>query len=430
MWLYDAFRFIILTNLGALMLCFKLPRRKYWHIYALCVLVLNVVVIICLNYIGKRVSKGSLLLSSGTYFLQYASTFVLVLVTFDCRLLTTFFCSTVGYCLQHLTMRIVGLFIQLFRIPNKLLYAMPMQVILAVLIYFISGYIFYRRNGFKNKEIVVRNPVQLIISACALCVMVVIEDAMIPFVFSIEERIMVVANFISSVIFALLILVLEFNVLVKDEYQNELEVTRQIAAREREQYLLEKSVVDTINIKCHDLKHQLNILNGKISDEEINKIKEAVDVYDSTYKTGNTALDVVITMKSLVCMNKKIEFTCLIDGTKLNFMQEWDIYSMFGNILDNAIEAVEKVENLEKRVISLSMKEKKSMLFLRLENYFNGVPHLIDGLPITTKADTAYHGFGLKSIRNVVQKYGGNLRLDIKDDTFALDIMFFDIQSK
>ena len=184
--------------------------------------------------------------------------------------------------------------------------------------------------------------------------------------------------------------------------------------------------MDTINIKCHDLKHQLNILSGRISDEEIQKIKEAVDVYDSAYKTGNIALDVVITMKSLVCLNKKIEFTCMVDGSRLNFMHESDIYSLFGNILDNAIEAVDKVKEAEKRVIILTLKEEKGMLFLRSENYFNGNPQIVDGLPMTTKTDTAYHGFGLKSIRNVVQKYGGNLRLDIHSDTFALDIMFFD----
>ena len=89
------------------------------------------------------------------------------------------------------------------------------------------------RNGYKRNEIVISNPVQLVISACALCVMVVIEDAMIPFVFSIEDRMILAANFVSSIIFAFLILVLEFNVLVKDEYRNELEVTKQIAARER-----------------------------------------------------------------------------------------------------------------------------------------------------------------------------------------------------
>ncbi len=407
-------------------MCLRFPRRKYYWVRLISLLLVNIIIILGMRYFGRKLHIDSLWLSSGTYFMQYALTFALVWISYDCHILTAFFCATVGYCLQHLTMRIVGLFIRLFSIPSSLLYLIILQLVFAALVYSISVYIFYRRNGYKRNEIVISNPVQLVISACALCVMVVIEDAMIPFVFSIEDRMILAANFVSSIIFAFLILVLEFNVLVKDEYRNELEVTKQIAAREREQYLLEKTVVDTINIKCHDLKHQLNILSGRISDEEIQKIKEAVDVYDSAYKTGNIALDVVITMKSLVCLNKKIEFTCMVDGSRLNFMHESDIYSLFGNILDNAIEAVDKVKEAEKRVIILTLKEEKGMLFLRSENYFNGNPQIVDGLPMTTKTDTAYHGFGLKSIRNVVQKYGGNLRLDIHSDTFALDIMFFD----
>ena len=55
-------------------------------------------------------------------------------------------------------------------------------------------------------------------------------------------------------------------------------------------------------------------------------------------KTGNRALDVVLTMERMICEGSDIEFSCLVNGALLNFMEESDIYSLFGNLLDNAIE--------------------------------------------------------------------------------------------
>lgn len=90
---------------------------------------------------------------------------------------------------------------------------------------------------------------------------------------------------------------------------------------EQSQYNSVKENLDLINIKCHDLKHQMrNILNNKqVDTSEINKIEQAIDIYDSTYKTKNEALNIVLMEKGLICKNNQIELTCIIDASKIIF---------------------------------------------------------------------------------------------------------------
>ena len=187
---------------------------------------------------------------------------------------------------------------------------------------------------------------------------------------------------------------------------------------------MEKTVIDTINIKCHDLKHQLMVLDGKIPDSELVKLKDAVDVYDSIFKTDNKALDVVLTMKNLMCENKDINFTCIANGGILSFISETDIYSLFGNILDNSIEACDKVKEKEKRLISMTIQERQGCVVIENKNYFAETPVMVNGVPQTTKSNTKYHGFGIPSIKMLVEKYNGEMKISIKEDIFTMKIVF------
>ena len=61
-----------------------------------------------------------------------------------------------------------------------------------------------------------------------------------------------------------------------------------------------------------------------------------------------------------------------------------------------------------------------------IENSYVTAPEIIDGLPQTTKADKANHGFGVKSIKMIVEKYNGEIDFAIENDRFSLMILFFD----
>lgn len=118
-----------------------------------------------------------------------------------------------------------------------------------------------------------------------------------------------------------------------------------------------------------------------------------------------------------------IQISCIADGTLLNFMAPADIYSLFGNALDNAIESVAELEPA-KRTVGLFIKSVQNMISIHIENYFEGERVLVNGLPKTTKGDEEYHGYGMLSMRAITEKYNGTLAVEITDNIFSLNILF------
>ena len=153
-------------------------------------------------------------------------------------------------------------------------------------------------------------------------------------------------------------------------------------------------------------------------------MEEIIAAYDTKIATGNDALDVIMTEKGLLCREKGIEFTCMADGAALNFMEDADIYSLFGNALDNAIEASVGVTDSEKRIVGVVAKHTDGFLSVNIYNYFENEPKFRDGLPVTSKHDKESHGFGVRSIAMITEKYGGDLSINAKDGIFDLNLLF------
>ena len=202
----------------------------------------------------------------------------------------------------------------------------------------------------------------------------------------------------------------------------ERDLLQKLLYQEAEQYHREKDAIDVINVKYHDLKHQLHILESQYGREQLKNMREAIDGYDTLMRTGNIALDTVLSMKSYNCLNKQIQLTCMADGKQLNRLSEADIYSLFGNMLDNAIEAVETLP-VEKRIISLHVFAQNGFVFIRCENYCGKAPQFQNGMPMTTKENKDYHGYGSHSLCLVAEKYKGLCTFNLKDDVFYTDIV-------
>jgi sensor histidine kinase regulating citrate/malate metabolism len=201
---------------------------------------------------------------------------------------------------------------------------------------------------------------------------------------------------------------------------------QQLWDKTKEQYTFAKENIELINMKCHDFKHQIRTIRtaGTINPDVLQELEGYINIYDSITKTGNEALDVILTEKSLLCNKNNVQFTYIVDGDKLNFMREEDVYALFGNIVDNAIEATMQVEE-SKRIVNLHVKMVNDMLVIRENNYYVGDLQFENGLPKTTKQDDKYHGFGLKSIKYVTEKYGGSYTLTADDGIFELNIVMF-----
>lgn len=194
-------------------------------------------------------------------------------------------------------------------------------------------------------------------------------------------------------------------------------------------YQISEQSMELVNQKYHDLKHQIAILKaGAVSSGEVlsslERVEEEIRSYEAQNKTGNKVLDTILTSKTLYCQGKGIQLSCIADGTALDFLDLMDLSALFGNILDNAIENTEKVADRKKRLIHLTVAVQKGFLRIRCENYFEGEVEIRNGLPLTTKEDKRYHGYGFKSIRSIAKKYGGSATFETKDNWFEVRILF------
>lgn len=112
------------------------------------------------------------------------------------------------------------------------------------------------------------------------------------------------------------------------------------------------------------------------------------------------------------------------DGSALSFMEIPDLYSFFGNALENAVDSLRKVPDKEKRLLTVRIEQKQGVTLINIENYFDGKLKMDKNLPKTTKEDNGFHGFGLKSIKFITEKYDGDLRISQRDEKFILQAIF------
>ena len=201
----------------------------------------------------------------------------------------------------------------------------------------------------------------------------------------------------------------------------ELEIIQSCWKQDRRQYQLSKQNIDLINMKFHDLKYYIN---HHLKDEKnIDELNHCLNIYDSVYHTENETLDVVLTEKKMLCDSKKIQFSCIADGKLLNGLSASDIYSLFSNAIDNAIEYLDCIPNEDKKFIDVNIKRIHNMIKIQVENLVMEEPEIVDGFPKTTKQDKENHGYGTRSMYYIVKKYGGTINFEVHEGIFCVDIL-------
>ena len=207
----------------------------------------------------------------------------------------------------------------------------------------------------------------------------------------------------------------------------EKEALNNIMQTQYQAYRLSRESMELTDQKYHDLKHQIALLKaGAGTDRQAAWLKEMeaeLRRIAPRYRTGSPVLDAILTTKSASCAREGVELKVIADGALLNFMTDMEVSALFGNMLDNAIEAVERVPEPERRVIRLRVDAEKRFLRIRIENRCAGTLTFRDGLPVTTTQDARSHGFGMKSMQRTVAKYGGSMLAGQRDDWFELNIL-------
>lgn len=223
------------------------------------------------------------------------------------------------------------------------------------------------------------------------------------------------------------VLYLQSTLFRKSKVTKDLERMDWLWRQQQMQYSLAKENIALLNQKCHDLKYQVAAIremqNSKEQEPYLQEMEETVRIYESMVHTGNEVLDVILTEKSLYCQANHIQVHCIVDGSCLTFMDPVDVYTIFGNALDNAIESVAKIEMEEKRSIDVLVHVKQQFAVINIQNPCEHGLVYKDGLPVSTKVRNGHHGFGVRSIQYTVAKYKGKTTLEEENGMVSLRIV-------
>lgn len=361
---------------------------------------------------------------SGLLFLFYLS-FVFSFKTTFIKSLLPF---TMGVLLETSIFGFFRLFIDfnVIELREISIFSVTLELIFRMLVIFIIGYII---SYFTKKNKLTYDPNSSWYLFIGLIVLIMFLRLNLQGVYEVayDSNREWIIN-ISLALIPLVFLILILAILTNQELNKDKNLLENLIKEKEKQYEISKENIDIINRKCHDIKYQirsLEFIDAKNKKEVIDEMSNSISIYDTTINTGNNALNAILSEKSLYCVSHNIQFSKIIDGSKLNFMKLSDVFTLFGNVLDNAIEAVEKIEDKNKRVISLTSDFKNNYLTIRVDNYFINDLKIENNTIETSKSDKAYHGFGTKSIKYIVEKYNGNLILKTENDIFILVMSFY-----
>ena len=237
--------------------------------------------------------------------------------------------------------------------------------------------------------------------------------------------------------------------------RNELLRMEGLLREQHAQFLAQKEAEGAIRRQYHDLKHFLVSVDalcdslskgtgGSINDlrASIGAMSRDLASYDSRVETGNDVLDVLLSSKRRACVARGIGMTVYADAAHLSFVDSLDLCALFGNLLDNAMEAVERLLDEQSsaagedarsfcsqdQMISVDVRHDKGCSFIRVANSYDGVVlvghgGVRSGGLRTTKPDASRHGIGLRSVRSIVNRYDGLLEVEAGTDAFVVSIV-------
>jgi Histidine kinase-, DNA gyrase B-, and HSP90-like ATPase. len=292
--------------------------------------------------------------------------------------------------------------------------------------YALLFFIFGRHAQVNYDSKTVRRAV--IVSSFSILVLILVSSFIREY--QSESHYMEIAARLTCAALTIVIISLYQWIIRQNESEQEIQVMDELLHQEKKHYESTKDSIEEINRKTHDLKHRLQTFEGRLTNEEIKSLQEAIKIYDSNVKTGNDVLDTVLYEQQMVCIKNGISMSCLANGRAIAFMSANHIYSLFNNAIGNAIEALEKVDNADKKVIDLSIREEENSALIELSNYCSNTLQFNGGNLVSDKSDSAHHGYGTQSMRYIVESYHGTINFKVEDDIFYLTIRLPLVQEK
>ena len=424
-----AVQIIVTLTIPIAMIAWRFPRRSSRNARA--ILALALLAAGTIGPVATGLVTGLDEIQSFAVFSVLLAVYVgIVMFICDVSAWQALFCATAGYTLQNLAsgLEVLLSIVLSHRASGSL--AEPYSIIARIVIplgVYVAGYHLFARRIDHNRLATVEDKSMLLMFAVVVFVIIGFDIIIKGLVWDGIKYVHLVLLRLIHPLLCAFVLFAEYKILYAHRMSDERDETERILAERERQYTLSRGNIEAINIKCHDIRHQIHDLanSGAVVDKEVlESIAREVNVYDSVIETGNEALDTILTEKSLACTNENIVLSCIADGAALGFMSPSDIYSFFGNALDNAIEAVRQIDDPERRNITLNVAREGEMVAVNVENFYAVMPRFSETGLLTSKMDQENHGFGVKSMQLIAARYGGSAHFGTKDGVFYVNALF------
>ena len=179
----------------------------------------------------------------------------------------------------------------------------------------------------------------------------------------------------------------------------------------------------------HDMKNHFLLIEGYLkkgkyaeAQEYIGQLAEKTASSKEYVNTGNDELDSILNYKLGRANNLNCKLDVKVEVPRERFMSDFDLNMLLSNLMDNALEAIEKAEE---RVLTVRIKYIKRMLYMSVYNSYNGDVKREGNKLLTTKAKKEEHGIGMTSIQHIVDKYQGEMTIQTSEDMFKTDIIMY-----
>lgn len=405
---------------------FKLRRRNHFWLWLVLCLSCFIGFAYSWSLIPYINSVTSIIFSILFFFIAFFGLIGSLMACFKVNIQAAMFLGTAGYAMQHFTYKLIQIVIGSIEkgIPSFVDNNYGIYGIYASFV-IISLPIFYNMFGKKihNNETLIIKDSRLLIISIILIICTVILNLIYESFVKVSNLTLFIVGCLFDMVCCFLTLFIEFEMLKSKEISEAYIQMKTIWESEKKQLEISKENMDYMKILAHDLKHELNESTLLISKDKVDELNHRIAAFGNSIKTGNDILDLVIAERALIVQKENINLSIIADGSVLSNMKQSDCYSLFMNIMDNAIDAVKELPK-DQREISLAVRESMGMILIHEVNPFQGTLNFKDGLPQTTKRDSMYHGFGTKSIKGIVDSYSGDCEISIKDNNiYVLNIL-------
>ena len=426
--------FVVELMIAEAFATYTLKKRRRFALRVLCSVatVLVVAFLFPVFFVSPIVNTVS---ASVMFFSLFGVTVVALKFCYDEKFVTLFFCGVVAYTTQHIAYSTYHFLVHVTGIKIYDFYGNMAEKdvnFFSYIFYFGSYSMIYWfvwafvEHKIREQEKLKIEPI-LLGSFAAILFVDVVLSLIVTYLMSEElSKVGYAVIYLYKLATCLLVYIVLYSVLGKRIAEAELETVESLWEQDRKNFEFSKENIELINIKCHDLKHQIRKIkkaSGCAVDEAyLSELEKSVSIYDNSIKTGNEALDLIFAENSIFMAKHKIKFSVMAEDHCLDFLSDADLYSLFGNALNNAMEAVCKEPDEEKRVIRLRVYNEGKTAVIHMENYCREVSFGKDGLPKTDKQERG-HGYGMRSMKMIAEKYGGLLTAEIKNEVFYLVIL-------